>query len=509
MEKTIRSSGRARVHMDEQLKFSSRPCWTCRKKRVKCDGCLPTCFKCRMKGRECLGYNANRPLVWAGLASRGKMVHQSFEDQALKSSAETRQLISPKQLLARTLADPIFQDLSPRSVQYLSYYVHRCCVECTLYEPDSPNCFKQFLTLMPGNPVLVHSILAISAFHQARSTACAHNASQGPILLEQPSIDCMDVTSISHSGNLASSQYSDAIAHSSLSMSALRVALANASDSLDALLATVLILIWLDVVDSGKMAWKHHLEGLKVLISLQRASQKGTTGLRAFFVETFAILSLIGSTFDSNLLQLLDIFPQSELDEILEKTELHSWTGCPSNLLSTLRVFNVSALSSDHPSLQEIHQWVAQLRQFDTTSWAVKCPRSASVHIRYSLGEAWKGAIEIYGRRVLGGRCSDIWDVPNDLVETALSHLMQIDHRDTHFKGTVWPAFVVGAEAQTMQQREAILNIFGHLIEFLHLSMLHIAIIQLKRVWARSTPYPEGTSWIHEIWERREGLLLL
>ncbi|OTA88167.1 hypothetical protein M434DRAFT_125466 [Hypoxylon sp. CO27-5] len=509
MEKTIRSSGRAGVHMDEQLKFSSRPCWTCRKKRVKCDGCLPTCFKCRMKGRECLGYSTNRPLVWAGLASRGKMARQSFEDQAPKSPTEAQQLISPKLLLARTLSDPVFQDLSPRSVQYLSYYVYRCCVECTLYEPDSPNCFKQFLTLMPGNPVLVHSILAISAIHQARSTACAHNASQAPILLEQSPIDCVDVTSLSHSTELASSQYSDAIAHSSSSMSALREALANAPDCLDALLATVFILIWLDVVDSGKMAWKHHLEGLKVLISLQRSSRKDATGLKAFFEETFAVLSLIGSTFDSSLLRLLDIFPRSELDEIFGRTELHSWTGCPSDLLSTLRVFSVSAVSSDPPSPQEIHQWIAQLRQFDTTSWAARCPQSASSHIRYSLGEAWKGAIEIYGRRLLGGRCPDIQEVPNDLVDTTLSHLTQIDHRDTHFKGTVWPAFVVGAEAQTTQQREAILNIFGHLIEFLHLSMLHIAIVQLKRIWARSTPYPAGNSWIHEIWEQRDGLLLL
>ncbi|KAI1407873.1 hypothetical protein F5Y13DRAFT_173949 [Hypoxylon sp. FL1857] len=223
------------------------------------------------------------------------------------------------------LTDPVFQGLSPRSGQYISYYVHRCCVECTLYEPDSPNCFKQFLTLMPGNPGLIHSILAISALHQARSTACAHNTSPDPTIPAQPFFSCMNVAT-GPSSDLALTQYSDGVAHSALSMSALREALANAADSLDALIATVFILIWCDIVDSGKTAWRHHLSGLKGLISLQRASQGKATDssakgrarspLRAFFEETFALLSLVGSTFDPSLLQLFDIFPQSELDEL-------------------------------------------------------------------------------------------------------------------------------------------------------------------------------------------------
>ncbi|KAI0842206.1 fungal-specific transcription factor domain-containing protein [Hypoxylon sp. FL0890] len=517
MEKTLRSSEHVKVDMDEQLKFSPRPCWTCRKNRVKCDGRLPTCFKCRMKGRECLGYSANKPLVWTGLAGRGKIAHQNFGHQKRESFTTQREPTSPTQLIPtpRPLTDPIFQGLSPRSGQYISYYIHRCCVDCTIYEPHAPNRFKQFLALMPGNPVLFHSILAIAAFHQARSASCAYDALPEPTIPEQPLL----ITKINHSNDSASPQYSDAITHSARSISALRESLANAADSLDALLATVFILIWLDTVDSGTTIWKQHLEGLRGLILLQRGSRLGATDLRvknasssplrAFFEETFAMLSLLGSTFDPGLPRPLDVFPQSELDQVFVRTESHSWTGCPSNLLCILHCFLTSALSKDRPPPRVIYESFARLQQFDTANWAARCPQPSLAPVRFSLGESWKGAIEIYGRRVLGVQYPDLRRVSEDLIETTLSHLRQISHHDTHFKGTVWPAFVVGAEARTAEQREAILSIYGHLIELSHVSMFRIAIAQMRRIWARSTPYPPGSSWVHEIWERKEGLLLL
>ena len=89
-------------------------CWTCRRRRVTCDGSRPTCFKCKRAGRHCLGYGQNKPLVWVGLARRGKMAGRDFEDQATSSSMTT-------QLAAKTITDPAFQDLGPRAKQYLFY----------------------------------------------------------------------------------------------------------------------------------------------------------------------------------------------------------------------------------------------------------------------------------------------------------------------------------------------------------------------------------------------------
>ena len=54
-------------------------CWTCRRRRVKCDGCTPACTKCVKFGRHCMGYGT-KPIVWAGIASRGKMKDQTFDE---------------------------------------------------------------------------------------------------------------------------------------------------------------------------------------------------------------------------------------------------------------------------------------------------------------------------------------------------------------------------------------------------------------------------------------------
>ncbi|RPB05580.1 hypothetical protein L873DRAFT_1662152 [Choiromyces venosus 120613-1] len=53
-------------------------CYTCRRRRVRCDRALPHCEKCTARpGLDCLGYK--KPLVWnKGVASRGKMMGKTF-----------------------------------------------------------------------------------------------------------------------------------------------------------------------------------------------------------------------------------------------------------------------------------------------------------------------------------------------------------------------------------------------------------------------------------------------
>ncbi|KAG0127342.1 hypothetical protein HOY82DRAFT_523532 [Tuber indicum] len=53
-------------------------CYTCRRRRVRCDRALPHCEKCTNRhGLDCLGYK--KPLVWnKGVASRGKMMGKTF-----------------------------------------------------------------------------------------------------------------------------------------------------------------------------------------------------------------------------------------------------------------------------------------------------------------------------------------------------------------------------------------------------------------------------------------------
>ncbi|KAI5866740.1 fungal-specific transcription factor domain-containing protein [Durotheca rogersii] len=518
--------------VDEQLSFSVKACWTCRRKRVKCDGRLPTCFKCRTAGRECLGYGRNRPLVWAGIASRGKMAGRTFDGQATASSETPPPTTPPNHepIMVAAISNPVFQDLSHQSKQYISYYLHRCCGECTLYPDDSKNRFGQFLALIPGNPVLTHSLIAVSATHQAQEGISLPGA------LAESGRAIYHLANWNGSKPLSKSsltQHSDALTHSALGIGALRERLAG-TDFSDALLAAVFLLIWVDVVDSGRSSWKFHLEGLSVLISLRRTLRANPDGsanthfdldFHNWFEETFAVLAIFGSTFTPRMLRLLDIIPKAELKDTLVRVESHTWTGCPADLMLVLHALTMLSSEATDPSDREdaISEWFARLRDFDCASWTEQGPHPSSARGRRALVEAWKGSIEIYGRRALGRRAprrrgkekegedkeEEELVVPDDLVELTLLYLERIDHRDMHFKGTVWPLFVVGAEARTARQRRAVTDIARHLIEYLRMSTLHAALVQLERIWARSEPYPPGKSWIHDIWERGEGLLLV
>jgi len=41
-----------------------RQCWGCLKRRLVCDRTLPHCGKCQKLGKECLGYEEQKPLQW-------------------------------------------------------------------------------------------------------------------------------------------------------------------------------------------------------------------------------------------------------------------------------------------------------------------------------------------------------------------------------------------------------------------------------------------------------------
>jgi len=43
---------------------AARQCWECFKRRLVCDRTLPLCRKCTKTGKECPGYNDQKPLQW-------------------------------------------------------------------------------------------------------------------------------------------------------------------------------------------------------------------------------------------------------------------------------------------------------------------------------------------------------------------------------------------------------------------------------------------------------------
>ena len=142
---------------------------------------------------------------------------------------------------------------------------------------------------MPSNPAITHTLIAISASHQAHSTASIPRAVLPPATEKRPHLASKGADNLS-SSDLALTRFSDALAHSTLGVRSLREALGG-SDCSDALVATIFLLAWLDLVDDGRIAWKQHLDGLKVLLSLRRHSPRMNfdSPFQRWFEETFAM----------------------------------------------------------------------------------------------------------------------------------------------------------------------------------------------------------------------------
>ncbi|KAF8472110.1 fungal-specific transcription factor domain-containing protein [Kalaharituber pfeilii] len=66
-------------------------CYTCRRRRVRCDRALPTCRKCTKAGHQCAGYKKGFRWV-GGIASRGKMMGKStFHDEEAMTTEESKE----------------------------------------------------------------------------------------------------------------------------------------------------------------------------------------------------------------------------------------------------------------------------------------------------------------------------------------------------------------------------------------------------------------------------------
>lgn len=92
-------------------------CWTCRRRRLKCDGGLPHCQKCLRSGEKCLGYT--KPLTWVeGVARRGPMKNRTFGEAGHDTMVASAQ---HRSTLPATVTDPLFQDLDNASRFFIDY----------------------------------------------------------------------------------------------------------------------------------------------------------------------------------------------------------------------------------------------------------------------------------------------------------------------------------------------------------------------------------------------------
>ncbi|KAK5790792.1 hypothetical protein VI817_008079 [Penicillium citrinum] len=447
------------------------PCWTCRKRTIQCDMSATPCAKCQKAGLECF---ETRPLRWVkGMAIRGKMRGVILENdqqtsaKTFSGTAKMRQLSYVDRQTSETclnrplfpLEDPCIQALNASSRFYLDY--------CS----DS-NPFRRLLSYAINGPdfLLRRGILALSARHYANS---GHPFDEG----------------FANASPRFLNANMDALHFKKQTIQALNEALTKPNTYQNSTLTpTILLLIFLDILESGIEGWNYHLRGAGEIVNFcgsivesnsnnidqfktQDGSLRMDSDTRDFVARQFALISTLGDAFSGS---------SSHCDYFLDDTAglrqesiIRSFLGCPDFLLGGIRYLSSQRyffenLQHQRPDvikyhLQETKSMLELIENFDCLDWASASlsSTSSSINARYLslLGEAYKNAALLYGRRILGGfPCFDV--IPSSSDEDLASRsLVIIDSLKGHamlFKCLLWPTFIVGLACHTQETRDSV-----------------------------------------------------
>ncbi|KAH2230499.1 hypothetical protein KXV37_003016 [Aspergillus fumigatus] len=518
-----------------------RSCYTCRRRHVECTMVQPPCKKCKKAGLECF---EQRPLRWAeGATYRGKTRTSSAKKDVPSSAAganprTTRtggQTLSKSRNLSliagadlkdaleafnvsipSSLDDPSIIGLE-RSSRYYLYYYSKCVCKLFIMYDSNRNPLRNLIPAALAHPVLLMSILALSARHKANAARPFYQSE-----------------SARPSGLGSQDDSYNALYFKCNAIQRLARALGAARPyHKDIIAASAFLLIFLDLLESGSDKWNFHLEGIKGLIAQIPSPQAprtiashdlGTTiqGLRDFILRQIYLIDTFGATFTRPRLLSCSTLPSQSVTP-LEMSVDRAFLGCPDQILGALRVFSTSRdifMRSDrsdtvdlYPCMQEVRMMLDSTQSFDCHTWASSLlqPHSSaeSLGMLEKVAQSYKLGALIYGKRVfdaLTGDTSPHHDLACDLIHA----IDALRSSDSLFKCILWPLFVAGLESQQEAHRHFVATCLEKFwFETKCLNAVNAGMI-LRRFWKRDdSGNTSSTQWIFNIGQVEGDWLLI
>ncbi|KAM3500138.1 hypothetical protein MY11210_009544 [Beauveria gryllotalpidicola] len=456
--------------MTANIHMMGDPCWTCRRRTIRCDRSRVPCFKCEKAGLECLD---KRPLRWVkGVAIRGKMRGKVFggvagvadEAHCLTGAQPRRNRVwtdfmkraAVERSPSLSLQDPRMASLDRQSRFYIDYYNKRVCKLYILYDSDS-NPFRTLLAYASEDATLQTSIISLAARHYANTGLF------------------FDAADAHRSPRFAKAQL-DALRCKGQAIKALSESMSRPSTrNKDATMATILLLIFLDILESGMDGWSFHIRGVKLLY--QSTAQSSSHGndemdrgeaaleLRSFIFRQLSLIETLGATF-SDSTSLTEYYMASQSTSHKDSI-VRSFLGCPEFFLraiwflSNQRVVLIESRRHDGAAMSgHVQDTIAMLKLadgFDCFAWASSyqqpgAPSPAKSNQLSMLAQAYKCATLLYGRQALG---AETWG--NDQLLSQLLDLVEfLQHDATLFKCLLWPIFIAGLASKDHRQQDAV-----------------------------------------------------
>ncbi|EDP48466.1 conserved hypothetical protein [Aspergillus fumigatus A1163] len=398
----------------------------------------PPCKKCKKAGLECF---EQRPLRWAeGATYRGKTRTSSAKKDVPSSAAGT----NPR--TTRTGGQTLSKSRNLSLIAGADLKDSKCVCKLFIMYDSNRNPLRNLIPAALAHPVLLMSILALSARHKANAARPFYQSE-----------------SARPSGLGSQDDSYNALYFKCNAIQRLARALGAARPyHKDIIAASAFLLIFLDLLESGSDKWNFHLEGIKSLIAQIPSPQAP---------RTIASHDL-GTTI------------QGLRDFILRQIYLYE-----------VRMMLDSTQSFD------CHTWASSLLQPHSSA--------ESLGMLEKVAQSYKLGALIYGKRVfdaLTGDTSPHHDLACDLIRV----IDALRSSDSLFKCILWPLFVAGLESQQEAHRHFVATCLEKFwFETKCLNAVNAGMI-LRRFWKRDdSGNISSTQWIFNIGQVEGDWLLI
>ncbi|KAL2812213.1 fungal-specific transcription factor domain-containing protein [Aspergillus granulosus] len=513
-------------------------CYTCRRRHVQCDRSAVPCAKCQKAGLLCLD---KRPVRWVqGVAIRGGMRGRSFENSFVSASPVSKIEISPtppsnlssksdKQHLAKlptplsglspflqasnivvptrppspslclSINDAALAGLNSTARYYLDYYNDRICELFIVYDSHT-NPFRNLIPLALSDTVLLDALLGLAARHRAN-------------------FDHPFSTSGTEELPTSAETHHDALHFKHRAIQGLAQALNGQKAYRDTTVATIFLLVFLDLLESGCDQWNYHLEGAKSLMALTPSEDPGHTiqRIRQFITKQIHLIEALGATFvRPHLLSQSNSIDQSTglLEDVVEE----SFLGCPEYILTSLQFLSTQrdiiahGNVSDQAPISDVLSVLNGVKEFECYFWASSLRQQSVMHNVDDLSKLARtyqlGAL-LYGQRVLDA-LQNTETCQEFIVSELVSLVEHLEAGSTLLKCILWPITVAGLECQEQSQRDLLIRLLETFWRETHcLNVMNAAKI-LKAHWIKVDENKSvATHWIFEIGRLSHDWLLI
>ncbi|KAL4805354.1 fungal-specific transcription factor domain-containing protein [Aspergillus unguis] len=488
-------------------------CYTCRRRRIQCDRSSTPCQKCQKAGLECVD---KRPVRWVqGVAIRGGMRGRSYDNSSVslmpveqfparsasvartpevKPSMEVAKIAPAMSSIPLSISDTTL-DSSAR--YYLEYYNDRICQLFIVLDSEN-NPFRNLISLALSDKTLLDAALALAARHRA-------NAAQ-PFSLNGVNISLIPADADR-----------DALRYKYRAIHGLSRSIGTRDAYSDATVASVFLLVFLDLLESGCDRWNYHLEGAKSLMALKPSSDPGRTleRIRTFIVKQIHLIEALGATFVRPEL-LSTPSPVDHSENLLQDVVEESFLGCPEYILTAVQAFSLqrdalahgTSTNARHSETQSV---LDTIKQFDAFAWASshsQKPLKHHIDELCRLARTYQYGAIIYGQRVLDA--FDKKQTNQCMMVSELIFLITSLQGSNLLKCALWPIIVAGFECQAQPQREMLIHALDKFWEDTKcLNVMNAAKI-LQDFWTKTDDNQAVASdWIFETGRLSDDWLLI